>query len=147
MDLERIEALLELLTKYDVGEFAYKDADYSMKLRLGAVQVAMAAPMAMAAPVAAAAGAPAAEDDSDGEDLTLVESPMVGTFYGAPNPDSPAFVKVGDTVTVGQTLCIVEAMKLMNEIESEVSGTIVAILAEDGKPVQFGQDLFKIRAG
>lgn len=152
MDLEQIEALLELLGKHDVGEFSYEGSDYSLKLSVGTTKlvaaaapvVAAAAPAAAPAPAAAAAPAAAPADDSG---LTLVESPMVGTFYRSPNPDSPPFVEVGTKVTKGQTLCIVEAMKLMNEIEAEVSGTIVAILAEDAKPVQFGQDLFKIQVG
>ena len=152
MDLQRIEELLELLGKHDVSEFSYKDGDINMKLRVGAPPMTVAAPqMAMTAAAAPAAAAPAstaaaASEDAHAEDLTLVESPMVGTFYRSPSPDAGAFVEVGTKVTAGQTLCIVEAMKLMNEIEAEVSGTIVAILAEDGKPVQFGQDLFKIRA-
>jgi acetyl-CoA carboxylase biotin carboxyl carrier protein len=152
MDLERMQELFELLSKYDVSEFKYKDADQSMKLRVGAIPAPVVAghayaPAPAAAPAAApvaAAAAPAAEESNEG--LTLVESPMVGTFYRSPNPDSPAFVEVGSKVTAGEPLCIVEAMKLMNEIEAEISGTIVAILAEDGTPVQFGQDLFKIRA-
>ncbi|TNE88970.1 MAG: acetyl-CoA carboxylase biotin carboxyl carrier protein, partial [Deltaproteobacteria bacterium] len=97
-----------------------------------------AAPAAAPAP---AANAPAADDPN----LKTIESPMVGTFYRAPNPDADVFVKVGDSVSPGKVLCIVEAMKLMNEIESEVSGTIVEILVENGQPVQFGQPLFKIR--
>ncbi|MFT6161519.1 MAG: acetyl-CoA carboxylase biotin carboxyl carrier protein [Myxococcota bacterium] len=150
MDLERMQELFELLSKYDVSEFQYKDADQSMKLRVGAIPAPVVAahafaPPPMAAPVAvAAAVAPAAEESMEG--LTLIESPMVGTFYRSPNPDSPAFVEVGTKVTAGDPLCIVEAMKLMNEIEAEISGTIVAILAADGTPVQFGQDLFTIRA-
>ncbi len=153
MDLERMQELFELLSKYDVSEFKYKDADQSMTLRVGAIPAPVVTghayapapgPSLAAAPVAAAAAAPSAEESNEG--LTLVESPMVGTFYRSPNPDSPPFVEVGSKVTVGQPLCIVEAMKLMNEIEAEVSGTIVAILAEEGTPVQFGQDLFKIRA-
>jgi len=155
MDLKSIEELLELLGKHDVSEFAFKDGDINLKLRVGQppAPVAAAPQMTMHAAPAAVAAAPAetaaqasSGGDAHGEDLILVESPMVGTFYRCPNPDSPPFVEVGAKVTAGQTLCIVEAMKLMNEIEAEVSGTIVAILAEDTKPVQFGQDLFKIRA-
>jgi acetyl-CoA carboxylase biotin carboxyl carrier protein len=97
----------------------------------------VAAPAALATP--AAAPAPSAN-------LTEVKSPMVGTFYRAPKPESPAFVKVGDQVSIGQTLCIVEAMKLMNEIEAEVSGTVREVLSENGQPVQFGQVLFHIEA-
>ena len=99
---------------------------------------APAAPVAAAAPAAAAAPTPI----TAGEEIT---SPMVGTFYRKPNPESPDFVNVGDTVSVGQTLCIIEAMKVMNEIKAERSGTITSILAEEGNPVQFGDPLFGIK--
>ncbi|MBX2799107.1 MAG: acetyl-CoA carboxylase biotin carboxyl carrier protein [Myxococcales bacterium] len=154
MDLERMETLLKLLVAHDVSEFHFKDEQQTLRLRLGpppapvaapaAVQTIAAAPVA-AAPVAAAPAAaqvPAAAPD-DG--LVVVESPMVGTFYRAPSPDADVFVEVGDTVAAGKTLCIVEAMKLMNEIESEVSGTVVEILVDNAQPVQFGQPLVKIR--
>lgn len=95
--------------------------------------------MAAPAPVAAAVDAAPAVSPGVG-----IESPMVGTFYSAPSPEQPAFAKVGDKVSKGQTLCIIEAMKLMNEIEAEVSGTVLEILVENGQPVQFGQVLFKI---
>ncbi len=148
MDLERIEELLKLLSEYDVSEFSLKDKNQTLRLRLGPIpgpvaHVAHAPAPVAAAPAAAApsaGGAPAAEAGT-----TLIESPMVGTYYSAPAPDSPAFVEVGATVQKGQTLCIVEAMKLMNEIEAEVSGTIVEILVENAQPVQFGQPLFRIR--
>jgi len=153
MDLEQIQSLLKMLADHDVSEFRYKDEDRSLQLRLGPPP-APVAPMAvpqMAAPVPAAlpAAAPAAADATSvaaaDAGLVIVESPMVGTFYGSPSPGAPAFAEVGAKVTQGQTLCIVEAMKLMNEIEADSSGTIVEICAEDGKPVQFGQALFKIR--
>ncbi|MCO4745987.1 MAG: acetyl-CoA carboxylase biotin carboxyl carrier protein [Proteobacteria bacterium] len=146
MDLERIEALLTLLAEHDVSEFKYKDDSHSLQLRLGAVPVApvmAAAPMAPMA--AAAAGAPAAAAAGGEAGLPAIESPMVGTFYRAPTPDAAPFVKVGDTVSAGSVVCIVEAMKLMNEIEAEVSGTIVEVLVENAQPVQFGQPLFTIQ--
>lgn len=147
MDLERIEALLKLLVEHDVREFQYKDSDHQLRLRVGTEVTFSAVPAAapVAAPVAAIAtpqaAAPVAVDDS----LITVESPMVGTFYRAPSPDVPVFVEVGQAISKGDTLCIVEAMKLMNEIEAEVSGTVTEILVENGEPVQFGQPLFKIR--
>ena len=98
------------------------------------------APAAAAAP--AAAGAPAAAPVADGAEIT---SPMVGTFYRKPAPDAPNFVEVGSTVSIGQTICIIEAMKVMNEIKAEKSGTICAVIAEDGTPVQFGDVLFRIK--
>lgn len=81
------------------------------------------------------------------EDLLAITSPMVGTFYSAPSPDSPAFIKVGDHVTSGKVVCIIEAMKLFNEIESEISGTVVKILVENGKPVEYGQKLMLVKKG
>ena len=110
-------------------------------------QVSHAAPVAAAAPAPVAAAAPAAQASaaapaSDGEDFT---SPMVGTFYRKPTPDAPNFTEVGDTVSEGQTLCIIEAMKVMNEIKAEKSGTITAIAVDDATPVQFGDTLFTIK--
>ena len=108
-------------------------------------------PAGFAAPAIGAAStqAPSTGDSSDApaqeEGISYITSPFVGTFYRAPSPASEAFINEGDTVSVGQTICIVEAMKLMNEIESEVSGTIVAVLAENGKPVEFGDQLFKVK--
>lgn len=100
-------------------------------------------------PMPAAATPPVADQSSDGdtdsESLHEVGSPIVGTFYRAPNPDADPFVKVGDTVSVGQVLCIVEAMKLMNEIESDIDGTIVKVHVENAEPVEYGQPLFSIR--
>jgi acetyl-CoA carboxylase biotin carboxyl carrier protein len=157
MDLDQIESLLKMLADHDVSEFRYKDEDRSIQLRLGPppaplATAAMAALPAAGhtlpppAPMAAAAPAPAADAAGDADaGLVVVESPMVGTFYRAPGPDKPNFVEVGDKVSAGKALCIVEAMKLMNEIEAEVSGTVVEILVDNAQPVQFGQPLFKIR--
>ena len=116
-----------------------------------AVAVPAASPEAGAAPtVEAVAPVPAAPEGAgettvDDEDLIYVTSPIVGTFYRAPNPDADPYVKVGDAVDTGRTLCIVEAMKLMNEIESDVSGTVVKVFAENSQPVEFGERLFAIR--
>jgi acetyl-CoA carboxylase biotin carboxyl carrier protein len=154
MDLERIESLLKLLVEHDVKEFAYKDADQSMRVRLGPVPVfhqvthAPPPPAPVAAAVAETAPAPAGAKPAapaPAGNLKIVESPMVGTFYRSPSPGAPSFVEVGDTVQKGKPLCIVEAMKLMNEIEAEVTGTVVEILVENGQAVQFGQPLFSIR--
>ena len=148
MDLERIEALLKLLAAHDVTEFAWRDADKTIRLRLGPPpvrHVVAAAHDAVAVAPVRSPAEPAAAAADDG--LKTIDSPMVGTFYRAPKPGAPVFVEVGDKVAPGKTLCIVEAMKLMNEIEAEVGGTIVEILVENGQPVQFGQPLFKIRPG
>ncbi len=152
MDLDRIEALLKLLSEHEVSEFAYKDGDASIRLRLGPEGIPMAQVAApVAAPVvaapAAAPAAPAAAAAPVDDGLIVVESPMVGTFYRSPAPDKDAYVEVGSTVKSGDTLCIVEAMKLMNEIEADIGGTIAEILVENAQPVQFGQPLFKIRKG
>ncbi len=153
MKLKEIEALLELLEKHEVSEFKMKNGDFSLKLRLGEAPVAnmvmqnaapVMHPAAAAAQPAAAAAVPAGEAEVD-DGLMKVDSPMVGTFYRASAPDKPAYVEVGAHVSKGQTLCIVEAMKLMNEIEADVSGTIVGVLVENAQPVQFGQALFSIR--
>ena len=154
MDLERIEELLKLLSDNDVSEFSFKDKDQTIRLRLGPPPVPAATMVSHAAPVAAPAAAPApaaaaaaaaAAPEADTSGTTVVESPMVGTFYRSPAPDADSFVEVGTSVKKGQTLCIVEAMKLMNEIEAEVSGTVVEILVENAQPVQFGQALFRIK--
>ena len=155
MDLERIESLLKLLADHDVSEFHYKDEGQTLRLRLGppparvAAAHALAPAYAPAAPMAPAAAAPpgpaAAPGEAADDGLVVVESPMVGTFYRAPSPGAPNFIDVGDSVGPGKTLCIVEAMKLMNEIEAEVAGVVVEILVDNAQPVQFGQPLLKIR--
>ena len=151
MDLPRIEALLKLLSDNDVREFRFKDAESELQVTLGALAPVVqhvAAPVAHApAPVAVAAAAAPAVAPAPDANLFAVASPMVGTFYRTPSPGAAPFVEVGTPVRAGQVLCIVEAMKLMNEIESEIAGTIAEILVEGGHPVQFGQALFRIRRG
>jgi acetyl-CoA carboxylase biotin carboxyl carrier protein len=151
MDLKQIEALLTLLSEHDVSDFHYKDADFQLRLRVGAPPIAApigSPPLVFPPPVVSAAPAAVSERSAPpaaSDSLVVVESPMVGTFYRSPSPGAPVFIDVGSTVRPGQVLCIVEAMKLMNEIESEVGGTIAEILVENAQPVQFGQPLFKIR--
>ncbi|MEE2749980.1 MAG: acetyl-CoA carboxylase biotin carboxyl carrier protein [Myxococcota bacterium] len=153
MDLERIESLLKLLKDEDIAEFEYSEGSdtdgWSVRVNRGAVVTTV--PVAAPAPAASTGAAPAAPapdaSEAEEEGLNEVQSPMVGTFYRSPSPDAGPFVQVGDKVTRGQTLCIVEAMKLMNEIEADVDGTIAAVLVENAQPVQFGQALFKIRVG
>lgn len=145
MDLDQIKNLLEILKEQEVNEFTYETEALSLSVNFGAQLVQGMAPMMAAPQMAAAAPAAAAVASAPAESPGVgVESPMVGTFYSAPSPDQPAFCKVGDKVSQGQTLCIIEAMKLMNEIEAEVSGTVLEMLVENGQPVQFGQVLFKI---
>lgn len=145
--------LAEILTEHHLTEVVVENEGTTITLRRGGAQVAMAAPMPMPmqpfthhqhAPAAPAASAPAAAPAPVDDKAHSVTSPFVGTFYRKPNPDSPNYVSLGEKVEKGQVLCIVEAMKLMNEIEADVAGTISAILVEDGSPVEYGQALFKI---
>ena len=144
MDLDSIKAVLELLDGTDVSELEYEDETLRLAIRRGPRASAIGAP-AMAGPAVAPApsgglGAAAAPAFSG----NVVASPFVGTFYRAPSPDDAPFTDVGQRVAKGQTLCIVEAMKLMNEIEAEVAGTVKQILVENAQPVEFDQPLFVI---
>ena len=145
LDLKSLRRLLRLLEKRNVAEFEFEDEKVRLRLVRGGVVAATASPVATTAapaepPVIAAAPA-------DEGNVVHVTSPFVGTFYRSPSPDAPPFVEVGSDVREGQALCIVEAMKLMNEIEADGAGTIVEILVENGKPVEFGQKLFKVKRG
>jgi acetyl-CoA carboxylase biotin carboxyl carrier protein len=151
IDLKQLKELMRSLKQFDLSELELEKNGERIKLvRAGAevVQAIGVAPAAYApspsqAPMAAAqAKSAAVEDDAN---VHFVTSPFVGTFYEAPSPDKEPFVKVGSEIKVGQALCIVEAMKLMNEIESDVAGTILEILAENGKPVEYGDRLFKVK--
>ena len=154
MDLRKLKTLIDLVAESGISELEVTEENDKVRIVNKVQTVAVAAPVAAApvvaaapapvvAPVAApaAAPAPAAEAKVEG---TQVASPMVGTFYRAPSPGAAPFVSVGDKVTAGQTLCIIEAMKLLNEIEAETSGTIKEICVENGQPVEFGQTLFII---
>ncbi|MXW74409.1 MAG: acetyl-CoA carboxylase biotin carboxyl carrier protein [Gammaproteobacteria bacterium] len=149
MDLRKIKTLIQLLQESELAEIEIKDGEESVRLsRASTVTAVPAAPAVTvaAAPPTAPEPAPAAEPappaQPEGEQVT---SPMVGTFYSAPSPTSPAFVKVGDRVNAGDVLCVIEAMKTMNHIESEYSGEVAAVLVENSEPVEFGQPLFIIR--
>ncbi len=153
ISLEQLKNLLETLRGGDVSEFEYEDETLKLRLRVGkevAQVVQHAGPpapiLSPAATAAAAAAALKASDDAD-PSIVFVTSPFVGTFYRAPSPEANNFVEVGGNVKAGQALCIIEAMKLMNEIESEVAGTILDVLVESGKSVEFGQKLFKLKKG
>ena len=149
MDLRKIKTLIQLLQESELAEIEVSDGEQSV--RLSRASQAPSAPVAPAVAVAPAlepvAAVPAdAEEEApappQGEQVT---SPMVGTFYAAPSPTSPAFVKVGDSVSAGDVLCVIEAMKTMNHIESEYSGEVAAVLVENAEPVEDGQALFIIR--
>ncbi len=156
MDLQELRELVEFLKQSGIAEFELDREDQHVKLKFesafpAAVSTAavphthvLAPPAPVAVPVAAPAPAVAAAPAE--EALHQVKSPIVGTYYESASPGSAAFVKPGDTVEVGQTLCIVEAMKLMNEIESDVAGEVVKIIAKNGSPVEYGQPLFAVRA-
>jgi acetyl-CoA carboxylase biotin carboxyl carrier protein len=148
VDIRKIKKLIELLEDSSLTELEIIEGEESVRLARGGMVQAMpmaAAPVAaMAAPLAAAPAAEQVEEDQIPEGEAVL-SPMVGTFYGASSPEAQAFVSLGQRVGVGDTLCIIEAMKMFNQIESDVSGTVVAILAENGQPVEYDQPLFVIR--
>ncbi len=157
MNQKELKELIEFLIEKDIAEFELERGDVKVKIKRAAEPLPMAAPdpryvAVHPAPVPApppapgrvemAASAAAFEPD---EGLHIVRSPIVGTFYESPSPGSPPFVKVGDTLEVGQVLCIVEAMKLMNEIECDVAGELVKKLVANGQPIEYGQELFAVR--
>ena len=175
MNQKEIKELIELLVEKDITEFELERGDVKVHVKRGSssaavvqvapvVAAAQPLPIAVTQPAPAAGGpapeagvqpaspatpapaGPTAEAASDA-DLFIVKSPIVGTFYEAPSPGTPPFVKVGDAVKEGQVLCIIEAMKLMNEIEAEVSGVIAKMFVSNGSPVEYGMPLFGIRRG
>jgi len=149
MDIRKIKKLIELLDESGVAEIEIKEGEESVRISRQQAVVAqapqqfMAPPAPIAAPVAAAVAeeAPAAEAEISGHKIT---SPMVGTFYRSASPGAPVFTEVGQSVSEGDTLCILEAMKILNQIEADKSGTVKAIMVENGQPVEFGQPLFII---
>ena len=150
MDIRKVKKLIELLEESNIDEIEIKEGEESVRIsRNGAQAMIAAAPHYSAPPPAAPApvAAPAAAEPSPAAPATqghVVKSPMVGTFYRSPSPSSPAFAEVGQSVKVGDVICIVEAMKMMNQIEADKAGTIEAILVENGEPVEFDQPLFSI---
>lgn len=155
MDIKQVQELVKFVAKSGVNEVSIEEKDFKITIKTNqaptyvtATIPAAAAPVVQqAAPAAAApaaktpAGTPASEDTSK---YITVKSPMIGTFYRSSSPDKPAFANVGDEIKAGQVVCIIEAMKLFNEIESEISGRIVKVLAEDASPVEFDQPLFLV---
>lgn len=146
MDVRKIKTLIELINSSDIAEIEIKEGEESVRISRNS---SVAAPVYAAAPAASVALAPAASAPAAAEAAPAmkgehIESPMVGTFYRASSPTSKAFVEVGQTVSIGDTLCIIEAMKMLNQIESDKSGTITQILIENGQPVEFGQPLFVV---
>lgn len=163
MDFNQIQELIRLVSKQKISEFIYKEGDFKLIIRQGGSEQASVgtfiaqapqqvmtvapqpAPAPVAAPPAPAAAAPAAPAEAAVPSNTkVIKSPMVGTFYRSAGPDKPAYVKPGDEIAVGATVCIIEAMKLFNEIESDISGKIVKVLVEDASPVEYDQPLFLV---
>jgi acetyl-CoA carboxylase biotin carboxyl carrier protein len=153
LDHNQLRELIALLGDSDIQELKLEGDDFRLELRrnlpasqpqvvMQAAPAALPAPVAPAAPSAAPPAAPAVRGD-----LVEITAPMVATFYRAPSPGDPAFVELGSRINTGQTVCILEAMKLMNELESEVSGEVVEILVENGTPVEFGQVLMRVKPG
>ncbi len=154
LDHEQLHRLLEALGESDIQEFRLEGDDFRLEIRRNLPAQAVMAPVMPAAVAAAAPQAPVTPAEpvaappastSTRSDLLEVTAPMVGTFYRAPAPGEPAFVEVGSRINVGQTVCILEAMKLMNELESEVGGEVVEILVDNGTPVEFGQVLMRVK--
>lgn len=162
VELKDIKAIIDLMKKNDLSVFEMEKDGFKLKLQKGAGEqtvFAQAAPTIVPMPMPIAAGAqagatggaqtsapsPASEAAETGSPLKDITSPMVGTFYRQNSPDSPPFVDVGKSVSEDSVVCIIEAMKVMNEIKAEVTGTIAEVVAENGKPVQFGQVLFRVR--
>ena len=147
MDIKEIKQIVDLMKRSDLTEFSVEEEQFKLQIKRATGPQAQPQVISYAAPTAApppaapaeAAPAPAPEDTS-----TYITSPMVGTFYSAPSPESPSFAKVGDAVKEDSVVCIIEAMKIMNEIQAEVSGKIAEILVENGQPVEFGQKLFRL---
>ena len=154
MDIRKVKKLIELLEESNIGEIEIKEGEESVRIsRNGPVSQPVYAPQPQQAPAPvqaapAPAPAPAAAETAPAAapaaDANAVLSPMVGTYYSSPSPDAPAFVEVGQAVRVGDVLCIVEAMKMMNQIEADRAGTVTAIHVEDGEPVEFDQPLVTI---
>jgi len=147
MDIRKVKKLIELIQESDIAEIEIHEGEESVRINRYSSQPVAAAPALAAAPVIAVSTttAPSATND-DVEELSghVITSPMVGTFYDAPSPEAGAFVTMGQTVSQGDTLCIIEAMKILNQIEADKSGVIKSIMAENGNAVEFGQPLFII---
>jgi acetyl-CoA carboxylase biotin carboxyl carrier protein len=163
LDLKQIKQIIDLMKRSELTEFAVEEEGFKLKICRGANGMPVvtsnagsttpypAVPEAAAASAAAAAATLASSSQNGGEkedsSITYIKAPMVGTFYRAPSPESPPFVEVNAKVSENSVVCIIEAMKIMNEIQAEVKGTVMEILVENGQPVEYGQRLFKIKQG
>jgi acetyl-CoA carboxylase biotin carboxyl carrier protein len=156
MNLDDIKQILDLVREHELAEFELERDGLKVRIRKAGHEIAYipapaaptpSAPAAVPSAHAPAPGTPVltAADEGEAVNLAVIKSPIVGTFYRSPEPSAPSFVNVGDTVKKGQVLCIIEAMKLMNDIESDCDGEVAAIYVENGKPVQFGERLFAVK--
>jgi len=149
LDLKAIKQVVEMMKRSEISEFEIEEKDFKLRLsrKNGDTQIIQAAAPVAAAPIAPAAPAAPATAAAPAEEqgVSVVKSPMVGTFYTAASPDSPVFAKVGGKVGADSIVCIIEAMKVMNEIQAELSGTITEVLVENGEAVEYGQPLFKVK--
>ncbi len=158
VELGQLERMLAFMVQHGLEEFEYSRGDLRIRLKKAAANSSPPTQRSLGVPEIVVEGSPvtgerapeapprdSAVEASRAEDLHVVKSPIVGTFYSAPSPGAEPFIKVGDHVEVGQVLCIVEAMKLMNEIESDMSGEVMRVLVENGQPVEYGEPLFAIR--
>lgn len=145
MDIKQIQDLIKFVHKSGVNEVSIEENDFKITIKTNqAPTVVTASIPAAPAPVAAAPVAAAAPAVSESDNYITIKSPMIGTFYRSASPDKPAFVNVGDEIKAGQVLCVVEAMKLFNEIEAEISGRIVKVLVDNASPIEFDQPLFVV---
>lgn len=158
MDIKQIQDLIKFVSKSGVNEVSIEEKDFKITIKTNqaptyvtasvpaavAAQPVVAAPAAPAAPAEAPAPAASKEKAPENSNLITIKSPMIGTFYRSSSPDNPPFVNVGDEISAGKVVCIVEAMKLFNEIESEVSGKIVKVLVDDAQPIEYDQPLFLV---
>ena len=153
MDIKHIKQLVKLVEEANISHLSLEVGDDKIKIKKElsvaptSVVIPQAGPVATPAPVATSATTSEAPAPADDPNLVPIKSQMVGTFYSSPNPESAPYVKVGDSIKINQVICIIEAMKLFNEIESDISGKIEKICVDNGTPVEFGQDLFLVRVG
>ena len=155
MDFRQIQELIKMVNKSNIGEICIEQNDFKVLIRQKEetiTQVVSAPPYPVSAPAPAIQAPPAAPEKpksngnagNSNNNITVIKSPMIGTFYRKPSPDKPNFVEEGDVITTGKVICVIEAMKLFNEIESEISGKVVKILVDDASPVEFDQPLFEV---
>jgi len=144
MDIKQIQDLIKFVHKSGVNEVSIEENDFKITIKTNQAPTVVTASIPAAAPLAAAPVAAAAPAVSESDNYLTIKSPMIGTFYRSASPDKPSFVNVGDEIKAGQVLCVVEAMKLFNEIEAEISGRIVKVLVDNASPIEYDQPLFLV---